>query len=315
MSEFKPKILYMGTPEFAAVQLRALIDAKADVAAVVCQPDSRGSRGMKLTAPPVAEAAKAAGIRLEQPETLKAGALLPLLNEIQPELIVVVAYGRLLPEYVLSCPRLGCINLHGSLLPRYRGAAPIQRAVMAGETTTGLSTMYLSKGMDEGDVIYEQTAEIGPDETAGELTERLARLGAPLLIKTIDDIAAGIAPRTAQNAAEATFAPMITKEEANLNFTMPAHELYNMFRGLTPNPGARCAHRGKTMKIIEMRMAEGSFTEQPGYIASADKMGAVVVCGDGKAVRLLKVAPEGKSVMPVAALVNGRGIAAGESLC
>lgn len=308
----KLKILYMGTPEFARANLEYLIAGGYDIAAVVCRADAASGRGRKLTPPPVKLCAEKYGIPVFQPQTLKDGAFAGEMAAIAPELSVVVAYGRLLPGYMLDAPKYGTINLHGSLLPEYRGAAPIQRAIMDGKSATGLTTMYLSPGMDEGDMILRAETGIGCDETAGELTARLAEIGAPLLARTIDLIAEGTAPRTPQDHSAATFAPMITKDEARLDFTMEAGRVYNIFRGCTPNPGVTAQLRGRVIRITAMERCEG-LSGRPGEVVEAGRQGAAIACGSG-AVRILRLAPEGKKEMSAGDFVNGRGIEKGEFL-
>ena len=203
----------MGTPDFAACSLQKLIDEGYPIAGVFCQPDRPKNRGHKLMPCPVKETALAAGLPVYQPEKLRDGTALEILQQLAPELIVVVAYGRILPDDILALPKYGCVNVHGSLLPKYRGSAPIQRAVLAGETVTGVSTMYLASEMDAGDVIYTAETAIGPRETSGEIFDRLAPMGAELLIKTFRAIEDGTAPRTPQDHAAATYAPPLSKEE------------------------------------------------------------------------------------------------------
>ncbi len=309
------RILFMGTPDFASASLQYLLERGYNIVGVVCKPDSPQERGHKIAPPPVKQCVKNLGIRICQPETLKDNAFQPLLKELKPDVIVVVAYGKILPPYILSYPKYGCINLHGSVLPAYRGAAPIQRAIMNGDKKTGLSTMYLAEGMDDGDVIYTLETEIGEQETAGELTERLAKIGAPLLAKTLDAVAAGTAPRKPQDSGAATYAPMIDKSESRLDFSMPAQKVYNAFRGLTPNPGVTAVCRGKILKITDMELSgEDEGGSVPGEVAVASKKTLSVRCGDGLAVRLLRMAPEGKREMNCADFINGRGIAKGDVL-
>ncbi len=312
-----PRILFMGTPDFAAVQLEHLARNGYDVAGVVCRPDSARDRGMKLAPPPVKETALRLlpGVPVYQPVTLRDGAADAMLRETRPDLIVVVAYGRILPADVLNAPPLGCINLHGSVLPAYRGAAPIQRAVIHGDRETGLSLMYLSEGMDEGDVVDVLRTEIGPDETYGELSARLAGLGAPFLAAGIDRIAAGTVVRTPQDGAAATYAPMIEKAEARLDFSRPARQVYDLFRGVTPNPGATAVKGDKPLRVAAMRLFAGSVPAlAAGSVFFPTKKTVAVVCGDGGAVELLRVAPAGKKELAAADWINGRGVSAGDVL-
>lgn len=306
-------LLYMGTPAFAAVSLQYLIDQGYHITGVVCRADKPKGRGMQVLPPPVKVTAEAAGLPVYQPETLKDGALQPVLEATKPDLIVVVAYGKILPPDVLNAPRLGCINLHGSLLPKYRGAAPIQRAVMDGEKTTGLTTMYLSQGMDEGDMLLKTETEIGADETSGELTERLARLGAPLLAETIERLADGTAVRTPQNHAEATYAKMLEKAEGRLDFSQSADSLYRIYRALTPALSVTTAFRGKLVKVTEMCLSPvKACNGQNGEVIACSKQGIDVRCGDGSVLTLKALAPEGKRAMSAADFINGRAVQPGD---
>jgi methionyl-tRNA formyltransferase len=309
------RILFMGTPEFASTCLEYLIKNGYNIVGVVCQPDSPRDRGHKIAPPPVKQCLKDLSVPVCQPETLKNCALLPFLEQTKPDLIAVVAYGRILPMYVLEYPKYGCINLHGSVLPKYRGAAPIARAIMNGEEKTGLSTMYLAQGMDEGDIIFTLETQIGGRETAGDLTARLAALGAPLLAKTIDAVAAGTAPRTPQDHERATYAPPIQKHETRLDFSMSAKRVYNTFRALTPNPGTTTLCRGRILKITDMDYYDESIPGgAAGEVVYASKKALAVRCGDGNAVCILRLAPEGKREMGYADFINGRGVSEGEIL-
>ena len=307
----------MGTPEFASAQLEYLAKNNYNVVGVVCRPDSAKNRGMKLVFP----ATKTCALEylpentpIYQPTTFKDGAAQYILDETKPDIIVVVAYGRILPKYVLDYPKYGCINLHGSILPRYRGAAPIQRAIMNGDKSTGLSLMFLSEGMDEGNVIDTIETEIFPDETYGQLSCRLASLGAEFLARGIDRIVSGNAVSVPQNNELATHAPMIEKTEARLDFSLPADRVYNIFRAVTPNPGATTVKNGKQFRINAMKPFSGDIPdEKPGTVFFPTKKTAAVVCGSG-AVELLRLSPEGKKETAVADLINGRQIAVGDIL-
>ncbi len=314
MTSKSTPILFMGTPEFAAVSLDYLVTNGYNVVGVVCRADKAAGRGMTLQPPPVKVTALAHNLPVYQPEHLKNGELDAVLEELKPELILVVAYGRLLPDKVLEYPKYGCINLHGSVLPAYRGAAPIQRAVMDGCKTTGLTTMYLSQGMDEGDMIDVMVTEIGPDETAGELTARLARVGAPFLAKTVDALVAGTAVRTPQDHTKATYAKMLDKAEGILDFNMGAEKLYGIYRGLTPALSVSTVHRGKKLRLTQLTYDPETYDGVPGEIVVCKKGDVRVRCGDGHGLRILRVAPEGKKETAAADWVNGRGITLGEIL-
>jgi len=289
------RILFMGTPEFAAASLAALYAGGYDVCGVFTKPDKpSGRRGMKLVFSPVKELALRHGTPLFQPAKMRDGTALETVKSLSPDLIAVVAYGRILPPDILSVPERGCINIHGSLLPKYRGAAPIQRAVLGGETVTGVTAMYLAEEMDAGDIISMVKTEIGETETSGQLTERLMAMGASLLCRTVDDIAAGKVQRTPQDASEAPFAPPIQLEEAPIVWTRFRREILNQIRGLQPWPVATAELGGTLFKIYR---AEGCGTEisgKPGEVLSAGKEGITVACGDGT-IRITELqAPGGK---------------------
>ena len=219
------RVVFMGTPDFASVSLERLLKSNHEVIGVFTQPDKPQNRGMKLQPTPVKAVALEAGLPVYQPETVKNGEALEILKELQPDILAVVAYGKLLPEDVLQLPKFGAVNVHGSLLPKYRGAAPIQWAVLNGDETTGVSTMYLAKEMDAGDVIFSEDTPIGEQETAGELFDRLAQMGAELLVKTLDAIEAGTAPRTPQDHSRATYTTMITKALCPIDWSRTPREI------------------------------------------------------------------------------------------
>ena len=249
------KILFMGTPDFAAESLNVMIRAKLDVAAVISQPDKPKGRGHKLMPTDVKVAAQTAGIEVYQPESLKNEAILPLLREINPELIVVAAYGKILPEYIINYPKYGCINVHASLLPKYRGAAPIQWSVINGDLYTGVTIMQMDKGLDTGDMISTVTTEIGEYETAGELFDRLAVMGGELLVKTIADIENGKISPTPQNHDEHTYAPMLNKELGKIDWNKSTREISKLICGMNPWPLAYTLYKGGVLKIVDATMA------------------------------------------------------------
>lgn len=259
----------MGTPDFAAESLKALINAGYEVVGAVSQPDKPKGRGHKLMPTEVKVTAQNEGIALYQPETLKGGALMPVLEELKPDLIAVAAYGRILPEYVLNYPRYGCVNVHASLLPKYRGAAPIQWAVINGDKITGVTTMLMAKGLDTGDMLLKADTEIGENETAGELFDRLAKIGGELLVKTAEGLEKGEITPIPQNDAEATYAPMISRETGDIDWTKSPEEICALIRGVNPWPLARTAYMGETLKIAEAVTAEG--VGKCGEILSLDK--------------------------------------------
>lgn len=303
------RIVFMGTPDFAVPCLQRLLEDGHEVPAVFTQPDKPVGRHAVLTPPPVKQLALSHGIPVYQPTKMRDGTAAALLRELAPDCLVVVAYGRILPQEILDVPPRGCVNIHGSLLPRYRGAAPIQWSVIRGETVTGVTSMFMDAGMDTGDIIDTLTTPIGENETAGELFERLAPLGARLLSTTLAAIADGTVTRRPQNDAEATMAPMLEKAMGRLDLTRPARELHNQVRGMNPWPGAFCTAGGKTLKIHEARVAAGSGA--PGTLLCADPV--TVACGEG-ALQLVTVQPEGKPRMAAEAWLRGARLPQGARL-
>lgn len=303
------RIVFMGTPDFAVPCLQRLLEDGHEVPAVFTQPDKPVGRHAVLTPPPVKQLALSHGIPVYQPTKMRDGTAAALLRELAPDCLVVVAYGRILPQEILDVPPRGCVNIHGSLLPRYRGAAPIQWSVIRGETVTGVTSMFMDAGMDTGDIIDTLTTPIGENETAGELFERLAPLGARLLSTTLAAIADGTVTRRPQNDAEATMAPMLEKAMGRLDLTRPAQELHNQVRGMNPWPGAFCTVGGKTLKIHETRVAAGSGA--PGTLLCADPV--TVACGEG-ALQLVTVQPEGKPRMAAEAWLRGARLPQGARL-
>lgn len=302
-------ILFMGTPDFARESLKALCEAHENVIGVITGEDKRIGRGMKLTFNEVKEYALSQNLPIYQPSTLKDGAIAPLLAELQPDVIVVAAYGKILPEYVLNAPPYGCINIHGSLLPRYRGAAPIQRAVLNGDKITGVTSMHMAKGLDTGDMIFTEETEIGENETVGEVWDRLAAMGGRVLLRTLDALENGSAPRIAQDDAQATHAAKITKEEALLDFTKSAQTVHNTVRGMSPYPGAYAFLSGTATKLFDSRVADGK--GKPGEVLCLSRDGVTIACGEG-AVKIASFKPDGSRKMSAADMINGRKIALGD---
>lgn len=310
----------MGTPEFAASCLRALLESRHLVVGVVTQMDRPRGRGKKLAFSPVKELALKQGLPVLQPSNLKDPEFLSILQEWDPEAIVVAAFGRLLPPAVLSLPPYGCINVHASLLPRYRGAAPIQRAIMNGEKETGVTTMYMVEKLDAGDIILQQKVSIPPEMTAGELERELASLGAGLLVRTLDLIEVGQAPRIPQNEELATYAPPLTPEEEKINWAEEAVKIVNHIRGLSPLPGAYTLREGERLKIYRARVWDGEKKDKeilqgrPGQITAIfPQEGFLVQAGEGE-VLILEVQPPGKRVMSAAEYLRGYRLKAGEYL-
>lgn len=274
------KILFMGTPDFASESLRALIKSENEIVGVVSQPDRPKGRGHKLVPTDVKVTAQEAGLTVYQPESLKNEAFLPTLEELNPDIIVVAAYGRILPEYILNYPRYGCINVHASLLPKYRGAAPIQRAVLNGDDETGVCIMKMEKGLDTGDIISVKSTAIGEYETSGELFDRLAKIGGDLLVRTIKDIETGNAVYTKQDDEKSTYAEKITKETACIDWEKSSTEISKQICAMNPFPGAYTAYMGDTLKIYEAEKTEGE--GKPGQILGIEKKkGLKVACKNG----------------------------------
>ena len=295
------KIVFMGTPEFAVSCLERTITDGHAVSGVFCQPDRPKGRGMALLPPPIKKIALKKGIPVFQPLNLKDGEALTILRELSPDVIVVVAYGRILPRAILDLPPLGCINVHASLLPRWRGAAPIQWSIIKGDEVTGVTTMHMAETLDTGDVILTRRTKIESDVTSGELFERLSEMGAELLGETLIRLEAGTAPRIPQNDALATLAPPIQKSMAHLDFNALPKDFCNLVRGLNPSPGAVALFAEALLKVHKAAPVSG-FAGASGEILHPKRL--IVACGDG-AVELLTVQPQGKKPMDGAAWRNG----------
>ena len=299
------RIVFMGTPDFAAASLDALLKNGYNIAGVFTQPDKAKGRGMEISFSPVKELALENEIPVFQPAKMRDGAALSILQSLKPDLVVVVAYGRILPDDILSVPPLGTINVHGSLLPRYRGAAPIQWSVLNGDEKTGVTTMYLSSEMDAGDIIFSEETEIGEYETSGELYDRLKKLGAELLIKTVRAIEAGCAPRTPQDETQATYVSMLDKSLSPLDFTKPARAVVKWVCGLQPWPVASAELGGVVLKIYSARLTHRHTEAVPGSIVSTGKDGIEIACGDGETVLITEVQAPGKKRMPAEDYLRG----------
>ncbi len=304
------RIMFMGTPDFAVASLKRLVADGHDVCAVFTQPDKPKNRGMKMIAPPVKEYALTENIPVYQPLKMKDGTALALVQSLEPELIVVAAYGRILPEDILNTPKYGAINVHSSILPKYRGAAPINWAILNGDAVTGVSIMYMAPELDAGDVILCRETAIDPDEDAVTLTTRLAELGAEALSEAIGQIENGTVTRTPQDHAAHTYAPMLDKSLSPLDFTRPARQLHDQVRGLVPWPSASMVLAGKPVKIH--RTAVGEATDAPsGAVVTADKTGLSIACGDGKCLRILELQGEGGKRMAAADYLRGHPVPLG----
>jgi methionyl-tRNA formyltransferase len=299
------RVVFFGTPAFAVATLEALLVAGHEVVGVVAQPDRPSGRGQVLTSPPTVQLARTHGIPIFQPTKLKSGDFPPQFAELAPELAVVVAYGRILPLALLATPTRGCINVHASLLPRWRGAAPIQWAVLEGDAETGVCTMNMAEGLDTGDLLLTTRTPIGADETAGELFERLAPLGASLLVRTLAELDS-IAP-AAQPEVGVTQASMLTREMGRIDWSLPAGTLHNRVRGLSPWPGTNFLLGAAPVKLLSSRLAEG--TGPPGTLLE----GARVACGAG-ALELVSVQTPGKRAVSGAEFVHGARLSPGDRL-
>lgn len=303
------KIVFMGTPDFAVPALEVLLAAGHEVCGVFSQPDKPKGRGMKLQPTPVKVCAQAHDIPVYQPKTLRDGVGMELINALDPELIVVAAYGRLLPDEILNYPALGCINVHASLLPRYRGAAPIQWAVLNGDRETGITIMDMAHDLDAGDILAQSTTPIDPDETTESLFRRLAVLGGSLLVDTVAALEAGIAKRIPQDPEQVTLAPMLRKNLSPMNWTRSARELHNQVRGLNPWPVATTdVISGESIKIYRTEVTDQRTQAHPGTIVSAGKGGIEIACGDGTLLRVLELQATGGKRMSAAAYLLGHPI-------
>ncbi|MEW6727369.1 methionyl-tRNA formyltransferase [Desulforudis sp. 1088] len=300
------RVVFMGTPEFAVVSLRTLVEAGVEVVQVVTQPDRPKGRGKKLHPPPVKEYAVAKGLPVLQPQSIKDPAFRELLAELRPHVIAVVAYGKILPKEILDTPPLGCINVHASLLPSYRGAAPIHWAVINGETETGVTTIFMDEGMDTGDMILQARIKIEPEDTAGSVHDRLAVLGGELLLKTLRCLAEGTAFRVPQDHSRATYAPLLTREDEVVDWRKTARRIVNHIRGMNPWPGARTTYRGQVLKLWRAEVADGGErAAEPGTILTADpSRGIIVQAGEGR-VRLCELQPAGRKPMDADAFLRG----------
>ncbi len=313
------KVLFMGTPDFALVSLRALCEAGEEVVGVVTQPDKPRGRGYVLTPPPVKVYAEARGIPVYQPTTLRDGSFDGTLAELSPDIIIVVAYGKLLPKSVLEYPKYGCVNVHGSLLPALRGAAPMQRAIIDGLAVTGITTMYMAEGMDTGDMLLRAEVAIEEDDNFETLHDKMAVCGAELLLKTIRGLQEGSITPEAQDHSLATHAAKIEKEDCLIDFSMGAKAVHDRIRGLSPMPLAFTRTKdGKLLKVPAARMGNrtGDALAVPGTVLSLDTAaggGIEVACGQGSVI-LTTVTPEGKGKMPAADYIRGRKVAVGDML-
>ena len=299
------RIVFAGTPDFAASSLQALLDAGHDVIAVYTQPDRPAGRGRKLKPSPVKQVALDHQVDVYQPLNFKDAESVTQLQALNADLMVVVAYGIILPKVVLGTPRLGCINVHASLLPRWRGAAPIHRAVLAGDKQTGVTIMQMDEGLDTGDMLLKHSCEIGAAESSGALHDRLAVIGAEALLESLPGLADGSLKGEAQNEALSNYADKLEKAEGQIDWQQPAEAIARQIRGLAPWPVAYTQLNGETMRIWQADISNEQASQPPGCVISTDKKAIHVACGEG-AIQLLHVQLPGSKAMPVSAVLNSK---------
>lgn len=300
------RIIFMGTPDFAVPTLEALIRSEHEIAAVFTQPDKAVGRKQILTPPPVKVCAAENGIPVYQPDSLKADSTVALIKELAPDIIIVVAYGKLLPETVLEIPKYGCVNGHASLLPRHRGASPIQWSIVSGDKVTGVTTMLMEKGLDTGDMLLKSEITIGENETGEELHDRLSVLCAGLMLETVSAIESGTAAPEKQEDSLSTYAPIITREMGLVDFSRPASVIHNLIRGFYSWPAAYFFLNGKRIKILSSRLA-GASDKPWGTVVRSDNE-LVIACGDGRCISLTEIQPEGSRRMSAADYLKGHAV-------
>lgn len=302
------KILFMGTPDFAVPSLQALIEAGHEIVGVFTQPDKPKNRGMKLLPTPVKVVALEHDIPVFQPTKLRDGTALETIRSLAPDLMVVAAYGRILPQEILDYPKLGCINVHSSLLPKYRGSAPIHWAILNGDAESGVTIMNVVLELDAGDIISQAVTPIDPDETVETLHDRLADMGAKLLVDTVVSIENGTATRTPQQAELVTHAPMLSRALSPMDFTRPARELHNQVRGLIPWPAAVTELNGTRCKIFSTSVLEETTGKEPGTVIAADKKGLKIACGGGTVLQINELQADGGKRLKAADYLRGHPI-------
>ncbi len=306
------RLAFLGTPAFAVPALERTVAAGHGVLAVVTQPDRPRGRGQIAAAPPVKEAALRLGLPVYQPERIRRPEAVELLRRLKLDAMVVVGYGQIVPQSVIDLAPLGIINVHASLLPKYRGAGPIQWAILNGESRTGVTTMRIDAGLDTGDMLLKAETEIGPEETAVELSRRLAAMGADLLVETLAGLASGTIMPEKQDPAQATYAPLLKKEDGRIEWSRPASAIHNQVRGLQPWPGAYTAFRGQALHVWRAGVrGRGPGAGEPGRVMGVRPL--VVACGEGQ-LELLEVQMEGRKRIAAADFVNGQRVAEGERL-
>jgi len=305
------KIIFMGTPDFAAASLEALIASRHEIQAVVTQPDKPKGRKGELTPSPVKVIAKREGIKVYQPLKVRDEEFVKTLRAYNPDVMVVVAFGQIIPLSILKMPKFGCVNIHGSLLPKYRGAAPIQWAVLDGEKETGITTILMDEGIDTGDILLKKTIKIDTDETSGSLFDKLMALGAETILETLDELEKGSLTPIKQGESPTAYAKMLTKAMGLIDFTRPAKELDCFVRGMNPWPSAYTLLSGKTLKLWKVRAVEGS--GKAGSVINIDKESFTIACGEG-AIEVLEVQLEGKKRMSAGDFLKGSTLNIGQEL-
>lgn len=308
------RIVFMGTPDFAVPSLKALVEAGHEVCGVFTQPDKPKNRGMKLQQSPVKQAALTLGLSVYQPARMRDGEALAILQELRPDLIAVAAYGKILPVDILDLPRLGCVNVHSSLLPRYRGAAPINWAILNGEDETGVTIMCMAEGMDTGDILAQAKTPIDINENAAQLFDRLAELGAGLLVETVKELETGTASPVPQDETLSSHAPMLCREQSPMDWTRTARQLHDQVRGLFPWPAATTVLDGVRCKVLRTALSGETTSKAPGAVLQADKKGLRIACGDGGALDILELQPDGKKAMAASAFLLGHPVPVGTVL-
>ena len=302
------RIVFMGTPEFAVPSLKALVDAGHDICGVFTQPDKPKNRGMKLQPTPVKEYALTQSIPVFQPAKMRDGEALSILKGLSPELIVVAAYGKILPIDILQLPPRGCINVHSSLLPKYRGAAPINWAILNGEDESGVTIMYMAEGLDTGDMIAAESTPIALDENAQQLHDRLAEMGAGLVVRVVAEMERGSISTEPQNDALSCYAPMLSKELSPIDWRKNARQIHDQVRGLYPWPAAVTEIDGIRCKVLRTALTNETTGKAPGAYVQADKKGLKVACGSGEVLEILDLQPDGKKRMAATAFLLGHPI-------
>lgn len=309
------KTIFLGTPRFALPSLRTLSESGYRPSAIVTRPDKPKGRGLRLEPPPIASLARELGIEVWQPSSPKEEGFFEKLRSLEPDLLAVVAYGHILRKDLLDIPRMGCVNLHASLLPKYRGAAPINWAVIRGEKRTGVTSMFMNERMDEGDILLQEETGIGEEETAGELSERLSEIGARLLVETVRQLESGKAERHPQEGSQASYAPKLSPEIRRIDWAKTAREIVDLIRGLAPEPGAVTLFRGSPLKVLKAQVLPGVLADPiPGTVQETRKGQGPVIGTGAEALLLSRVQPGGKREMDGGAFLNGYRVGQGERL-